>query len=534
MTLASRIVERAWRLPPARTRAIWVERNVRVPMQDGVTLLADRYVARDQEPVVLVRTPYRRRVFSLLARLFAERGYQVVVQNTRGTFGSGGTFDAFRDEQRDGLATLDWLAQQPWFGGSAAMCGPSYLGLTQWAVAAGAPAWLQALAIQVSGSSFHELLYPGGTFGLNGALTWTALMQFQEQPWPMLLAQLLRTQVTLPRGFKTLPLREADQHAVGSHVPYFQDWLLHSAADDPFWQVIDYSRTLADVSTPVNLVAGWHDIFLGRQLADYIALRAAGHQPYLTVGPWVHRSSGMLGAGMRESLAWFDAYVRGDTRRLRQQPVRIYVMGTNHWLDLPDWPPAAETVEWYPGPGGRLSAEPAPDSQPDEYLYDPRHPTPAVGGPLLAARRYIYDNRKLEARPDVLTYTSAALDRDLVLIGAMEVELHVSSSRPSADFFARLCDVEPSGRSLNVTDGVVRLTPPEWPTCVRIQLSPTAYCVRRGHRVRLQISSGAFPRLSRNTGSTEALGEAATLHAAHQQVWHDPAHPSLVRLGHMR
>jgi uncharacterized protein len=532
VTLTSRVLARAWSLPPAHSRSVRIERGLRVPMPDGVELLADRYVPHgdDRAPTILVRTPYRRRVFGLFARIFAERGYQVVVQNTRGTFGSAGVFDAFRDEERDGRATLEWLAGQPWFGSSAAMYGLSYLGLTQWAVAAAPPPWLRALSIQVSASTFHTLLYPGGSFGLNGALTWISLMQIQELPTARLALRYLGLLRRLPRAFATLPLRDADRVAVGTNVAFFQQWLVHTEPDDPYWATIDYSQRLEHVHVPVNLVAGWHDIFLHRQLADYEALRRAGQSPYLTVGPWVHRSMGMVQTGVRESLAWFDAHLKGEHTRLRPWPVRVFVMGARRWLDLPDWPPPADPIEWFLQPGARLARQKAPNSPPDHYVYDPAAPTPSVGGPLLAAARAVYDNRRLESRRDVLTYTSPALERDLTIIGDVEVDLHVSSSQPVTDFFARLCDVEPGGRSLNVTDAIRRVHGQDWPTCTRIALAPTAYCFRRGHRLRLQVSSGAFPRFSRAPGTPDPLGEAVELRVAHQQVLHAPAHASVVRM----
>ena len=173
MTLVSRLIERLALLPPPLTRDVVVHRKLPARMPDGIVLMADRYFARDTDraPIVLMRTPYNRQAFGgLFAQIFAERGYQVVVQSVRGTFDSGGTFNAFRDEERDGRATLDWLGQQRWFSGRVGLFGASYLGLTQWAVAADAPPFVQALAVQVAGSSFRDLLYPGGSFGLHGAL----------------------------------------------------------------------------------------------------------------------------------------------------------------------------------------------------------------------------------------------------------------------------------------------------------------------------------------------------------------------------
>lgn len=540
MSLASRVLARVVGLPPAHTYDVGVERDLRAPMPDGVALLADRYFPRQdaRAPIVLMRSPYgRRTLFGLLARLFAERGYQVVVQSVRGTFGSGGTFDAMRHEARDGRATLAWLAAQPWFSGSVGMTGASYLGFVQWAVAADAPASLKALAPQITASQFRRLTYAGESFGLKTALSWIYMLHHQELPaWRLLWAQLRQGKALAP-AYATVPLNKADTRAVGGPVAFYQDWLAHGAPGDPFWEEIDYSQRLDAVSAPVNLVAGWYDIFLPDQLADYAALRRAGHQPHLTIGPWIHMNFGAQWAGVRESLAWFDAHLRGDSTRLRPSPVRIFVMGTRRWHDLPDWPPPANITPWYLHPSDRLAAEPPPqDAPPDQYRYDPADPTPMVGGSVLTTDAGPRDNRKLEARSDVLTYTTAPLDRDLDVAGSVAAELYVRSSVEYTDFFARVCDVEPGGRSVNVCDGLMRLEPGRCAPAadgtrrVRVDLWPTAYCFRAGHRLRLQVSSGAHPRYARNLGSGEPLGSGTTFVVADQQVFHDAGHPSALLL----
>ncbi|HEX9058423.1 MAG TPA: CocE/NonD family hydrolase [Ktedonobacterales bacterium] len=526
-------------LPPAQTYDVAVERDLRIPMPDGVVLLADRYFPRrgDNAPIVLMRSPYgRRTLFGVLARIFAERGYQAVVQSVRGTFGSGGVFDAMRHEAADGRATLDWLAAQQWFAGSVAMTGPSYLGFVQWAVAAGAPDYLKALAPQITAAQFRTLTYPGESFALKTAMSWMYVLHYQERSFWRLLWASARQQLALAPAFSQVPLSKADQIVAGAPVAFYQDWLAHAQPGDPFWEAIDYSHRLDAVTAPVNLVAGWYDIFLPAQLADYAALKQAGRQPHLTIGPWIHVSPAVMGAMLKESLAWFDTYLRGDASRLRQSPVRIFVMGAKRWLDLPDWPPAAVTTRWHLRPGGALGPEPPSDSQPDTYRYDPASPTPSVGGTVLTADAGPKDNRKLESRPDVLTYTSAPLDGDLEVVGPVAAELYVRSSLEYTDFFARLCDVEPTGRSINVCDGLVRLWPGRFPqaddgsVCARIDLWPTAYRFRQGHRVRLQVSSGAHPRYARNLGGGEPLGVATTFNIADQTVFHDAAHPSAVLL----
>ena len=539
MSLGSRFLARVAGLPPAHTHDVAVEHDLRTPMRDGVVLLTDRYYARRKPhaPIVLLRSPYGRRgAFGLVGRIFAERGYQGVVQSVCGTFGSGGEFDAMRHEADDGRATLDWLAAQNWFSGSVALTGPSYLGFTQWAVATDAPEFVKALAPQITAAQFRGLTYPGEAFNLKTALSWIYLLQHQEQAaWRSLLATLRETRV-LAGAYAALPLAKADAAAVGRPIKFHQDWLTHNAPGDHFWDEIDHSKHLDRVAAPVNLLAGWYDIFLPDQLADYAALRDAGRRPYLTVGPWKHADLGVLAAALRESLAWFEAHVRGNAAGLRASPVRIFVMGARRWRDLPDWPPPATPVRWYLQPSHGLGSGPPDASAPDTYRYDPANPTPSVGGIVLTADAGPRDNRRLEARPDVLTYTTAPLAADLEIIGPVAADLYVTSSLEHTDFFVRLCDVMPGGRSINVCDGQLRLWPGRCQPDVdgtlrlRIDLWPTAYRFPRGHRVRVQVSSGAHPRFSRNPGTGEPLGAAVRLVPADQAVYHDPEHPSSLLL----
>src|SRR5450755_3433583 len=175
MSVVSRAIELLAHLPPARTRAITVRRGLEVPMADGVTLLVDRYRARGHgmQPVILMRSPYGRGgLHAFAARIFAERGFQVVVQSCRGTHGSGGAFDAYRDETQDGLATLAWIEAQTWFPGKIAMFGPSYLGIAQWAVTTDPPASLRALAPTITSSRVRAFTYTGGAFSLDSTLAW--------------------------------------------------------------------------------------------------------------------------------------------------------------------------------------------------------------------------------------------------------------------------------------------------------------------------------------------------------------------------
>ena len=546
LPILSRLITRLLKLPPAETYAVTVDRDLRIPMRDGAVLLADHYYTRQhpQAPTILVRSPYGRASVwgAILARPFAERGFQVLIQSCRGTFGADGVFNAFRDEQRDGLDTLAWLQQQPWFSGAFATVGPSYLGLVQWAVAAEAGDGLKAMAVQITSSEFRSLVYPGESFGLDTALTWIQSLAHQEEGlWRQILATRRREREKQAAALH-LPLCEADQLAAGKSVGFYQDWLVHNAPDDPWWQPVDFSETVGAITAPVTLLGGWYDIFLPQILADYTRLRQAGQQPYLTVGPWTHGSPAMFGYTVREALAWFRTHLLGEQGLLRQSPVQVFVMGRNEWREFPDWPPAGyEPQHWFLQSSHQLSPQPpTANEQPDRYRYDPADPTPAVGGSSLSQNAGAKDNRTVEERQDVLVYTSPVLAQAIEVIGAIRAELFVQSSLAHTDFFVRLCDVDPKGKSLNISDGLVRLRPSQptgQPTVgddgvwqISVELWATAHCFQKGHRIRLQVAGGSHPRYVRNTGSGEPLATATTLVAADHAVYHDAQHPSAIIL----
>jgi len=258
----------------------------------------------------------------------------------------------------------------------------------------------------------------------------------------------------------------------------------------------------------------------------------------LLIGPWTHTGSTTDGKIIRETLAWLDTQVKGKQERLHELPVQLFVMGKNRWRHFPDWPPSFQSERWYLQAGGGLAPTMPPVSEPDRYRYDPADPTPAVGGNSLGAAKHMgpKDNRPLEARADVLVYTSAILEQDMEVIGPVTADLYVRSSLEHTDFFVRLCVVETAGRSINLCDGILRLTPgsilpqPDGSLHLSIEVWPTAYHFRKGERIRVQVSSGAHPRFVRNSGSGEPLATGTKLCVADQAVYHDPEHPSAVLL----
>lgn len=389
------LLGRTMKLPAAGREGVRVVRDLRIPAGGGIELLADLYspAAAGPMPTVLVRTPYGRAgPYGLLYGLvYAQRGLQVLVQSVRGTFGSGGAFDPF-DERDDGLATLAWIQQQRWQEGKVGMAGASYMGLAQWALATAAGDQLGAIVPTVTASQFHGATFGGG-LALESMASWHALVAVQEKPLAGLA--MLGGLARLRGAYDHLPLRELDVRVHGRPNELFRRALERTDADDPYWTTRDHAAALADVRAPVLLIAGWHDLFTPWQLADYTALRAAGRDARLLVGPWTHTSRELWAVSTRETIRFLRAHLLGDVRLLRPQRVRVHVGGTGEWRDLRDWPPRrARELRLHLQPGGRLAETPPARSEPDAYRYDPADPTPALGGPVLLSRRPVVDYKK--------------------------------------------------------------------------------------------------------------------------------------------
>jgi putative CocE/NonD family hydrolase len=490
----------------------------------------------------VVRSPYGRGQAPglLFGRLLAERGLQVLIQSVRGTFGSEGEFSPF-DERADGLATLRWLRAQPWHAGAIGMIGPSYLGLVQWAVAPDAGEDLAALAIQVSASQFHGQTYAGGSLSLETVASWLALVGAQERRLAMVA--MLRAVRRLPPLLAQLPIEELDVLATGAELAWFREGLASADRADAYWVRRDFAAGVGRVGASVQLIGGWYDIFLPWMLEDYAALARAGRRPQLLIGPWSHTAPGLAARGLREGLGWLRARLLGDERLLSDANVRVYVTGERSgggWRELQAWPPPGtrERRLWLGADGTLREAPPAEDrADADRYRYDPADPTPSLGGPVLLARDPVLDNRPLEARADVLTYTTAPLPEHVEAIGPVRVELHVRASSPHFDLFARVCDVDGEGASWNVCDALLRVGPaPEQPSGgdgavgVSFDLWPMAHRFAAGHRLRLQVSSGAHPRYLRNPGTGEDPLVAAAPRAVDVELLRDARHPSALVL----
>jgi hypothetical protein len=533
--------------------------GVPVPMRDGVRLSANVFLASEHArvPAILVRTPYGKGADIRPDYLaFVEHGYAVVVQDVRGRYESEGAFQPLTQEVHDGDDTLNWVARQPWCDGKIGMMGGSYVGIVQWKAALANNPHLKAIFPVVSGyDDYRDRYYStGGAFKLGYRLEWMA-ENLRAPGYHQDFGQFVLH----------LPVRSADLAALGWTSPMYREVMEHPAFD-AFWRAISTKEQIEGVRVPVFSVGGWYDNYVQSDLEAFAASRKRSGVNRILVGPWAHNMSAPfenVGFGPDASvpvralqLEWFDQWLMGkDSPLLSKPPVKIFVMGSNHWREEQAWPPAeARPKTLYLASAGRanslagdgaLGDQVARRPSPDQFVFDPYAPVPTRGGAVCCNPKVFpwgpLDQRPVEQRKDVLVYTTGPLKRDLEAIGGVQAVLYVSSSARDTDFTAKLVDVFPGGDARILTDGMLRLRyrnsleKPELATPgeiyrVTVDAGVTGNVFLKGHRIRLEVSSSNFPRFDRNANTGGAVEQAANLVKASQTVYHDSAHPSCLVL----
>ncbi|MDQ1563783.1 MAG: uncharacterized protein QOI14_734 [Actinomycetota bacterium] len=565
-------------------QGVIIERGVWITMRDGVRLQADvwRPAAVGRYPVLLQRTPYNRAdSFAVIVTAGIEPlravddGFVVVIQDTRGRFGSEGEFDPFQTEANDGFDTIEWLASRPYSNGRVGMYGASYFAATQLLAATANPPALRAIAPQQTASDYHDdWTYRGGALQLGFTMYWAiglaaAELQRRRAAGEDVDAIGVELQKLIDdpwRAFRARPLTSVDP--LGSLLPAWNDWLAHPDRDE-FWRSISIAEHFASIDLPALHIGGWFDIFLPGTLANHRGFGAGpgAAEQRLVIGPWAHAVAhdalGEVEYGptapvaaldlTRLQLDWFAGFLKPGATPSGGTPVRVFVMGANEWRDEDAWPPTRARIErFYLGPYNALSQGDALGSVAQgqsRFTFDPADPVPTTGGATLLPGAYVglhsgqRDQREVERRADVLTYTSEPLGEDFEICGPVAVSLWAATSASDTDWTAKLVDVYPDGRALNVCDGIIRaryadgtatqeFVAPGVVREFRIDLGETAIVLRRGHSIRLEISSSNFPRFDVNPGfgGDVASATADDLVVANQQVFHGGAHPSHLEL----
>lgn len=539
--------------------------EIKVPMRDGVQLATDVYLPTGAGPfpVIAVRTPYSKADGRLIADFFVRYGYVVAIQDVRGRFASEGEFYPFRAEVDDGVDFTRWLKRQPWCSGRIGGFGISYLGFTQWAMAAGNPDLTSIAPAFISASLYHGL-YQGGAFSKLTFLDWSLKSHGRTG------ASVDAAQVD--RGYRHFPLVESDD-AASTNIAFYNDWVSHPTPD-AYWRGMKVDHRFAEMTAPAFLTAGWYDFFIEGQLRDFALLQETAsprvrEQTKILIGPWNHAffNGNQERYGIRQrrlervpfefvrlTKEWFDYSLKGVANGWdRRAPVRVYVLGQNVWRDEAHWPPrgatnrsfflrshgGAQTLE---GDGALDLTPPAMNEPADSFVFNPTNAVPTRGGghgvPVSCGPA---DQREIERRADVLVYSSAPLREPLLVLGPVSVRLFAASTATDTDFTAKLVDVFPGGQALILCEGVVRaryrhgldqpaLLPVGQTNVFDLPVGNTAVQFQAGHRIRLEISSSNYPRYDANPNTGTEIATERNPVLATQRVFHTPDCPSVLQL----
>ena len=544
---------------PANLR---VEYDVKTEMRDDVSLSSDIYfpIGTGPWPVILIRTPYNNQMPELIiesATYFAQNGYVVISQDVRGRFDSDGIFEPWVNEFNDGYDTIEWIGKQPWCNGNVGMHGPSYVGNVQWQAAAMNSKYLKAIVPRVIGDNLHEAPhYQGGALQLGWTATWSFRMggrtaqDIDIYDW---------TQV-----FHTLPLQDLPKTA-GKSLNFYDDWMKHPNYDE-YWKKLAIKERYSDIKIPILQIGGWYDFFTAGTLNNFVGMKENGGSELARkyqraiIGPWTHSFVGKLTyagntdysstasiALLEIELAWFAHWLKEAQNKAElEAPLKLFIMGSNKWRDEYEWPlKRTNFTSWYFHSSGNansaagfgtLSKEKPDKETPDYFTYNPMFPVPTKGGCNCCDPHIIpwgsYDQREVQARSDVLVYTSDKLDKPMEVTGPITVKLFASTDCLDTDFTAKLVDVYPDGRALNLCDGIIRaryrnstvkqeLLEPNKIYEFTIDLWPTSNVFKPGHKIRVDISSSNFPRFDRNTNTGNNINSDSDLKTANQTVYHE-------------
>jgi putative CocE/NonD family hydrolase len=568
------------------TFQVKIDRNVGVPMRDGVALLTDLYKPQGDGrfPVILIRTPYKKDMSQPQASYYARRGYVVAVQNCRGRFGSPGTWEPFVHEPDDGHDAVEWLAAQPWSSGKVGMIGGSYVGWVQWWAASRRPPHLVTIIPNVSPPDpFYNIPYEYGVFFLKADIWWAEVLD-KEATADISGSRMAKlAEKKYNHLLRPLPVIDLDKTVLGKENPYWRKWIEHPV-NDSYWEQANFVDRLKDVNIPVYHQSGWFDgDGIGTKL-NYLAM-ARYHHPYqkLVLGPWGHTDEAMRRIGdhdfgpqaiidlQRSYLRWFDHWLKGIDNGIDREPlVNIFVMGSNRWLHGESYPlPGTRFEKWYlTGAGhantskgdGLLSPDmPDQGAAPDTYTYDPGDPTPdpqAYEEPEEPANKSgakpksseekkkaaeAYHEKVTQARQDILVYTTAPLERPLTFAGPVSAVLYASSSARDTDWFMRLMEVDEKGKLFELVEGKIRARYRRSSRAAEfleadkvyeytLDLWQTGITIPKGRRLRVEVASASFPTFSRNL-NTGGHNETETKYVkAVQKIYHSKQYPSHVLL----
>jgi hypothetical protein len=528
--------------------------QVFVRAADGVRLATDVYLptAVRRAPTVLVRLPYDKSgAFSFMSPV-AERltalGYAVVVQDVRGKVRSEGRTLAFVHEVRDGWDTLEWVAAQPWSDGAVGMFGDSYYGFTQWAASASGHPALRAMVPRMTTTEVGtDWMHAQGVFNLGTMGEWAA------HAW------VENALVEAGLDWSVRPLADVVRASLdGAGSASFDTWR-RRGPNDSYWRDDVFAGcSPRHGALPTLHTGGWYDVFARGQLRDHArALR--GPRPadqHLVMGATDHFDDELTPSGRTQDYladrtlleGFLDGYLGPATkffdRHLRGGDVVVprvrWQLGTAGWQESPTWPPPqaqplvlhlADARAAGDGPqGGVLAERPDSHAATASWTHDPQAPVPSLVDDPWRPLLRLPDEREVQVRDDVLTFSTGELRAPLDLAGPVRAELTVVAAAPSTHVVAKLLDVAPSGEARLVLEGAALVREPWEGARVVVDLGDTGHRLEVGHVLRLSVAASSFPRWVVHPGTSEDPFTATRTRRVEHRLRAGGADPSRVVL----
>jgi len=505
------------------------KKEVNIPMNDGVLLNTSLFVPKGKGPftTVLVRTPYSTYAEEWLGQAFNLFRIAVVLQDVRGKYRSGGEFYPFINEREDGLKTLRWIRNQPWSDGKVAGWGASYVGYTQWAISDS----LDFMTLLVTGARLYDFMYPDSLFSLQSAFVWGVENASSNKN--------KITEKEIKAGAMMLPLSAADDSLL-KDVGFINDWIAHEKFDS-YWEKIDFR---GKTKAPMISIAGWYDLFLKAQIADFQAISKDSPDSKLIISPLAH---GPLGepnnfGGPEKTgdpkliFKYVKNHIKGNKAKLSSpltdSRYNLFIIERNEYVGTNEWPPSETGITpYYIGPSGYLSTSMNHENGSLQYDYSPSDPYPSHGGTALGTGVGPARQNDNLTRKDQLVFEKDTVSEPFILLGPVSATLWLSSTAPCTDFFVLLQDQFPDGKIINIQEGGARVSfENKDPKKVEISVWATGYQINPGHKLKVVITSSWFPRFNRSLNTCEPASSSVIIQNAVQKVYYGKEMPSSVNL----
>ena len=540
-------------------------KSIMIPLRDGTNLATDLYfpsTKSDTYPIILMRTPYNKKLLKEYGEFYSKQGYVTAIQDVRGKYGSEGDWTPYKTEGKDGYDAIEWLASQKWSNGKVGMVGGSYSGSVQLAAAIESPPHLVTIIPNITPATpYNNTPYENGVFALGSNIRWSDIVvdDISGQEMNTKFAEVF--QKNWYEELNVLPVIDLDKKIIKKEIDFWREWNQNEPGVN-YYNEIDYLGNIEAIKIPVFLQSGWFDVANRGTKMIYNKLIETGNENVkLIIGPWVHsdRSSKQLGSMYLGEEAgidlfaiyarWFDYWLKGiDNGILNDAKVQLFNIGPNHWINTDSYPiKSTEKTKLYltsnteytsSGIGKLVDKDSVNLFGSTSFNYDPSNPTPSFSD-FMKKNRFSDYKQIIEQRTDVVIFETPVLKDSLTISGPISAVIYASSSALDTDFSLTVTGVNNEGVIFPIGQifGIIRA---KYRNSLRkaelldkdkiykytIDLSHTFYTLVPGEKIRLEIASSSFPEFSRNLNTGNNNQTTSEFMIAEQRVYHNEEYPS--------